>query len=73
MRCCYKCKDRHISCHSTCENYIRAVIRREARKAIIRANREAENDINGFFINRLEVQGNARYYNKFQSYGRHER
>lgn len=23
INCCYKCEKRHISCHSTCEDYLR--------------------------------------------------
>lgn len=22
IKCCYKCKDRHLGCHSDCEKYI---------------------------------------------------
>ena len=36
ITCCYKCEDRHVGCHSTCEKYIE-------QKAMSDAERDKRN------------------------------
>lgn len=43
IKCCYKCEERHVGCHSTCERYIEEskVIEKQRKEHLEKLNRDA--------------------------------
>ena len=62
IKCCYKCADRVVGCHSTCEKYISEKAYHDKSKAEQREMLEKERFLAGFVIEKYdnEVEENGR-------------
>lgn len=40
IKCCQDCKNRHLGCHGTCQNYIKAKAENEQKKLKAKIRRE---------------------------------
>lgn len=54
--CCYKCYDRHLSCHSTCERYQAEREEAEKRKAELYMEKQIETDLSKLSWNRVTTR-----------------
>ena len=54
IKCCYKCQDRVVGCHATCEKYITEKAEWDKTAATIRKNRDLENEINSSIIDSIK-------------------
>ena len=54
IKCCYKCQDRVVGCHATCEKYITEKAEWEKTAEKIRQARMQENEINSSIIDSIK-------------------
>lgn len=59
-RCCYKCKDRLVGCHSTCKRYAKFKDIQKEFKELKDKDRMINNTLEGLAYNRFEAIGKSR-------------
>lgn len=48
ITCCYKCAERHMGCHGSCERYLAEKAEHETERAKLRAAWQKQNDIDSY-------------------------
>lgn len=52
VKCCYKCQERTIGCHGSCETYKREVKEHRQEKAETEERQKAYNEYKGYLVDR---------------------